>query len=81
MIKVYTKDHCPYCGFAKNLLDELGLAYEEIALGSDRDAIMALVVETGMKTLPQIFINEKLVGGYTDLKSLVDSGKIDEVIR
>ena len=51
MIKVYTKDHCPYCGFAKNLLDELGLAYEEVALGSDRDAIMALVAETGMKTL------------------------------
>lgn len=75
-IKVYTKDYCPYCVYAKNLLDQLGLPYEEIALGSDQEAVRELVMKTGMRTLPQIFMGEKLIGGYTDLKSMVDSGNI-----
>ena len=79
-IKIYTKDHCPYCFHAKGLLNSLGYAYEEIALGSDRQAIMDLVAQTGMKTLPQIFIHNELIGGYDDLKSLADSGKLDSVI-
>lgn len=79
MIKVYTKDHCPYCVYAKDLLKSLNLPFEEIPLGSDHTAIMDLVAKTGMRTLPQIFINDELIGGYTDLKSLVDSGKIDDV--
>ncbi|MEC7030691.1 MAG: glutaredoxin domain-containing protein [Pseudomonadota bacterium] len=79
-IKIYTKDHCPYCGYAKRLLDSLEQKYEEIPLRSDREAIMALVDKTGMKTLPQIFIHNELIGGYDDLKSLVDSGKLDDVL-
>ncbi len=79
-IKVYTKDHCPYCHYAKSLLENLGHAYEEVALGADRNAIMKLVEETGMKTLPQIFIKGQLIGGYDDLKSLSDSGKLDEIL-
>ena len=79
-IKVYTKDHCPYCTYAKGLLSSLGYSYEEIALGSDRKAIMELVSETGMKTLPQIFIHDKLIGGYDDLKSLADSGRLETIL-
>ncbi len=79
-IKIYTKNHCPYCGYAKNLLDSLGYSFEEIPLGDDRDAIMSLVQDTGMKTLPQIFINNKLIGGYDDLKSLVDSGRLVDIL-
>lgn len=79
-IKVYTKDHCPYCTYAKNLLESLGHHYEEIALGSNREAIMELVMETGMKTLPQVFIHDKLIGGYDDLKSLADSGKLETIL-
>ena len=79
-IKVYTKDHCPYCTHAKGLLSSLGYSYEEIALGTDRKAIMELVSETGMKTLPQIFIHDKLIGGYDDLKSLADSGRLETIL-
>jgi GrxC family glutaredoxin len=80
MIKVYTKDFCPYCVRAKSLLTQLGLDYEEVALGSDIEKIGELVKETGMRTLPQIFISNKLIGGYDDLKSLVDSGKIQDIL-
>lgn len=79
-IKVYTKDHCPFCDRAKLLLTQKGVAFEEISLGSDREKLMALVEKTGMRTVPQIFINETLIGGYDDLKSLDDSGKLDEIL-
>ena len=81
MIKVYTKDYCPYYDRAKSLLKQLGYKYEEVALGSSQDKILALVEETGMRTLPQIFIADKLIGGYDDLKSLVDSGKIQDILN
>ena len=80
MIKIYTKDYCPYCGMAKRLLGALGLDFEEIDLKSDQEAIMALVQKTGMRTLPQIFVEDKLIGGYDDLKSIVDSGKLSEIL-
>jgi len=81
MIKVYTKDYCPYCDRAKSLLTQLGHKYEEIPLGSDQDKIITLVKKTGMRTLPQIFIEDKLIGGYDDLKVLIDSGKIQELLK
>ena len=81
MIKVYTKDYCPYCDRAKALLTQLGYQYDEFALGTDQDKIIELVQKTGMRTLPQIFIEDKLIGGYDDLKVLVDSGKIQELLK
>ena len=80
-IKVYTKDYCPYCDRAKQLLQQLGLDFEEVDLGTDQDKILALVEKTGMRTLPQIFIADKLIGGYSDLKVLVDSGKIQDLLK
>lgn len=80
-IKVYTRDNCPYCQMAKMLLTHKGVDFEEIALGSDAEKIMALAKETGMKTLPQIFIEDQLIGGYDDLKSMDDSGKLDEILN
>lgn len=65
---------------AKRLLGSLGLDFEEIDLKSDQEAIMALVQKTGMRTLPQIFVEDKLIGGYDDLKSIVDSGKLSEIL-
>lgn len=81
MIKVYTKNGCPFCDRAKMLLNQKGAAFEEIALGSDVEKIAELVSRTGMKTLPQIFINDQLIGGYDDLKSMDDSGKLDEILK
>lgn len=70
-IKVYTMDHCPYCERAKALLKQRGLAFEELKLGLDDDAAWdALSARTGLKTMPQIFSEDRLIGGYSDLAAL-----------
>jgi glutaredoxin 3 len=68
VVKVYTKDPCPYCNSAKALLNERGIPFEEIKLSwSDHEAFMELAKKSGMKTVPQIFADEKLIGGYQEL--------------
>lgn len=66
---VYTMDNCPYCTAAKALLERRGLAFTEINVPLDDDAKWdELEKRSGMKTMPQIFKEGALVGGYTELK-------------
>ncbi len=76
MIKIYSTSWCGYCRNAKRLLDERGLSYDEIdieEIGWSRDDLYDL---TGGRTVPQIVINEKPVGGYDDLLKLDHEGKL-----
>jgi glutaredoxin 3 len=66
---------------AKSLLTNKGIEFEEIYLGNDVEKMMELAKKTGMKTVPQIFIGDQLIGGYDDLKSMNDSGKLDEILN
>lgn len=80
-VVVYTKSHCPYCVRAKDLLTRKGVEFEEIYL-DDRPAEYAtLKQKTGMMTVPQIFINDELVGGYTDLADLDRAQKLDAMLK
>lgn len=80
-IRVYTTTVCPYCINAKKLLESLGLAYSEINLENDPELRMRLSRENnGWRTVPMIFIGDRFVGGFTDLKTLHDSGKLDELL-
>lgn len=70
-VKVYTMENCPYCLRAKQLLTQKGISFEEIKVPEEDDAQWdALFQRSGMKTMPQIFNGEKLIGGYTDLAAL-----------
>ncbi len=70
-VKVYTKDPCRYCVAAKELLRERGIDFDEIKMtANDAEAFAALTRKSGMKTVPQIFAGEKLIGGYTELAKL-----------
>ena len=76
MIKIYSTSWCGPCKNAKRLLDERGLYYDDIdidELGWSRDDLYDL---TGGRTLPQIVINEKPIGGYDDLLKLDHEGKL-----
>lgn len=67
-VAIFTKPGCPFCIKAKKLLDEQGLAYEEIVLG--RDASMTGVrAITGRETVPQVFIGGQHIGGSDDLEA------------
>lgn len=74
-VKVYTTDYCPYCDAAKNLLTQRNIPFEAIDVSNTEDK-MALVARTGLRTVPQIFIGDELVGGYQELAALDQSGEL-----
>ena len=76
MIEIYSTSWCGPCKNAKRLLDERGLSYDEIdidEIGWNRDDLYDL---TGGRTVPQIVIDEKPIGGYGDLLKLDREGKL-----
>ena len=65
---VWSKDHCPYCVQAKNLLASHGIEYEERNINEDYTKEQLLEAVPDARTLPQIFIDDKLIGGFTELR-------------
>jgi glutaredoxin 3 len=76
---MYTTRWCGYCVRAKALLDARGLDYEEIDLGEDLDRAR-LNELTGGWTVPQIVIDDRSIGGYTELWRLDRDGRLDELL-
>ena len=69
-VQVYSKQQCPYCVRAKALLQKKGVAYEEIDVEHD-DAKRTWLVETsGQRTVPQIFVDGRPLGGFSELDAL-----------
>ena len=81
-IEVYSTEVCPYCVAAKNLLKSKGLEWNEVRVDADpaqRD--LMLQRSGGRRTVPQIFINDRHVGGYDDLVAADRSGKLAELLE
>lgn len=66
-ISLFTKPGCPFCAKAKAMLEERGMDYEEINLGSDA-TLRSLRAITGRDTVPQVYVNGQLIGGSDDLE-------------
>ena len=79
MIQIYSSNWCSYCNTAKNLLNELNLDFEEINIEEKNISRGQLEELSGGHTVPQICINGKFIGGYTELQSLYQSGKLLEI--
>jgi glutaredoxin 3 len=79
-ILMYTKVPCPFCDRAKTFFKNRGLAFEEIDLTSDPQKLEEIKAQTGWRTVPIILINNKLIGGYTDLKALDESGNLEGLL-
>jgi glutaredoxin 3 len=80
-IEVYSTAVCPYCVAAKNLLKSKGLEWSEVRIDTDpvqRDAMLAR--SGGRRTVPQIFVNDELVGGYDDLVAADRSGRLTQLL-
>ena len=65
---VWSKDQCPYCVQAKALLESRGIDYEERNINEGYTKEQLLEVVPNARTLPQIFIDDKLIGGFTELR-------------
>ena len=80
-VEIYTTSYCPFCIRAKSLLQRKGIAFTEIDV-SDDDGMREKMIELsgGRRTVPEIFINGKIVGGYDELSALDARGELDELL-
>ena len=80
-VEIYTKWGCGFCVRAKRLLEDKGVTYEEydITMGGPKRAEM-LERAPGAMTVPQIFIDDRRVGGCDDLYALERAGKLDPLL-
>ena len=81
-VVMYTGNPCPYCVYARALLDSKKIPYEEINVWEDetkRDEM--LKKSNGKRTIPQIFFNEYHVGGYEELRALEKKGELLNLLK
>ncbi len=79
-IRIYTTRWCGYCLRAKTLLDSKGIAYEEISLDDDEHFRRTVHELTGNWTVPQILVDGRPIGGYTELWRLDRDGRLAELL-
>ena len=73
-VRIYTTTYCTFCRLAKGLLRERGIPFDDLDVTDDDEARRWLVGATGRRTVPQIFIDGKPIGGYEELRSLDEAG-------
>jgi glutaredoxin 3 len=79
-IVMYTTNWCPYCERARRLLHARGAVFEEIDVESAPEKRAEMLARSGRRTVPQIFIGERHVGGSDDLAALIDAGQLDTLL-
>ncbi len=75
-VLIYSKHFCPYCVRAKEFFKQNNIAFQEIDLSDNFSELDKLKKKTGHMTVPQIFVDEVFIGGYTDLIAKVNSGEL-----
>jgi len=80
-VKIYTTTYCGYCARAKDFLRRKGVAFDEVDVTGDDAQREMLVEKTGRRTVPQIFIGDEPIGGYTDMVALEQQGQLDPKLQ
>lgn len=80
-ILMYTTAICPYCVNAKKLFAQKGVAVEEVRVDQNPQLRNEMMEKSGQRTVPQIWINDYHVGGFTELWALDKQGKLDELLQ
>lgn len=80
-IVIYSSAWCGYCRAAKQLFASKQLAFEEILVDQEPELRQQIMQRSGQRTVPQIWIGDTHVGGYTDLQALAQSGKLDKLLQ
>lgn len=79
-VVVYSKDYCPYCVQAKQLLDSKNVPYQELRVDLDQNLLQEMLTRSQRRTVPQIFIGDYHVGGCDDLYALDQRGELDKLL-
>lgn len=81
VVKIYSTATCPICDKTKALLTKWGLAYEEVRVDQDQAGLKEMLEVTNhARTVPQIVLQDKWIGGFTELTELHMDGELDELI-
>ena len=80
-VVIYTTAYCGFCARAKRLLQEKSVPYTEIDVEGRPDLRTWLVKASGQRTVPQVFINGKSVGGFSDISALDTRGALDPMLN
>lgn len=79
-VVIYSSDWCPFCVRAKHLLENKGIAFEEIRVDGKPEVRAAMAKKAGRTSVPQIWIDELHVGGCDELFALERSGQLDPLL-
>jgi len=80
-IMLYVSGWCPFCQRAQGLLAKKGLAYRVVDVDEDAKLREEMIARSGRRSVPQVFIGDKHVGGCDDLFALEGSGELDRMIQ
>jgi glutaredoxin 3 len=79
-VVMYSSQYCPYCVQAKALLRRKGVDFEEVDVGSDDALREKMIAASGRRTVPQIFIDDRPIGGFEELRALDQQGALDRLL-
>ncbi|MEE9444589.1 MAG: glutaredoxin 3 [Cocleimonas sp.] len=79
-VEIYATSYCKYCVDAREFLQEKEIEYEEFLLDLMPLEKDAMIERCGQKSVPQIFINDKHIGGLSNLRELDSTGKLDKLL-
>ena len=80
-VLIYTTKDCSYCKKAKLIFKKFKIKYNEVIIEDELDRVEMSKLSNGKKTVPQIFMKNKHIGGYDDLNYLKKSGKLDNFLN
>lgn len=80
-ILIYSNKRCTYCAAARMMFTKKGLRFDEIEISGDDDVRKEMERLTGSRSIPQIFINDQLVGGFDELCALDKSGDLEKLLE
>ncbi len=80
-IKIYTSRYCAYCSAAKHLLESKDYEFEEINMEGNPELMMEVMQKSGQRTVPQIFVNGRSIGGYQELLASTANGEFANLVE
>lgn len=79
-VTIYTTGWCPFCHRAKALLSRKGVSFSEVDVDDRSDLRSWLRSASGQSTVPQVFVNNRAIGGFTDMAELDSEGELDRLL-